>query len=214
VAPLPTDATHYGQPEVRAYVAPGYGVADGAPTGDARIPADHRPLGTVRVPSRRFRFEGPRGLSTRAALWLRYASYFFIIVMASVVTGACFSSTPGASSGGQWLLLSAAFQLATAAVGSWFVPNHRPEIVQQARSYVFGYTVLPGTGVAIFMWAASHMSNSALNPDVFVTTMQSALPWIFFLPIILPAGMRVLNRVALDDQESMRINTRLDGHQR
>jgi hypothetical protein len=206
-------------PEVRPYVSPPL-PSDGAPL--VSPPPGHKIFGTNRQASRRFTFEGPRGLSTRATIWLRYASYLMVIVLASVITGACFASTPGAASGGQWMLLSAAFQLATAAVGSWFVPNHRPEIIQQVRAYVFGYTVLPGTGIAIFMWAAGHMTSSANSPDVFITAMQSALPWIFFLPIILPAvifvksvaGMRVINREQLDDQELMRVYTRNDGHQR
>jgi hypothetical protein len=203
-------------PEVRTYVAPPL-ASDGAPPV---LPPGHRLLGSTRPASRRFTFEGPRGASTRASIWLRYCSYLLVIILSTVITGACFAAVPGASSGGQWLLLSAAFQLGTAAVGSWFVPNHRPEIIQQVRAYVFGYTVLPGTAIAIFMWAANHMAPA--TSDVFVSTMQSALPWIFFLPIILPAiifiksvaGMRVINREQLDDQEMMRVYSRIDGLQR
>jgi hypothetical protein len=207
------------------YEAPTTDVAaDGAPVGVGFNPelAGHQPLSAYRAAKRRFTFEGPRGASVRASVGLRYVSYGLVIILGSVVTGACLASTPGASSGGEWMLLSSAFQLATAVLGSWFVPPKRPEIIQQVRAYVFGYTVLPGTGIAVFMWAASHMTTSSTNPDVFITAIQSALPWIFFLPIILPAvifmksvaGMRVLNREQLDDQENMKVLTRNDGYQR
>lgn len=206
--------------EVRPYVAPPVGTPDGAPV--STIPAGHRLLGTQKSVRPRRMFEGLRGSSSRAAIRLRYVSYFLIIVLGATVTSACFASTPGASSGGEWLLFSAAFQLATAAVGSWFDLGHRPEIIQQVRAYVFGYTILPGTGVAVFMWAASHLGASPGSPDVFISSLQTALPWIFFLPVVLPAvifmktvaGMRVINREQMDDQELMNIITRNDGLQR
>jgi len=211
------------------------GVSDGAPrmgprmsspdpvdVGDVVPPRGHIPLSLGKRVANRRTFEGPRGASTRAAVYLRYAAYFLGIMIASAVTSGCFANVPGATSGGMWMLLSVSFQLATAAVGSFAFANRRPEITQQVRSYVFGYTVLPGTGMAIFMWAARHIPTGPTGSDVFVNSLNSALPWLYFLPIILPtviflktvAGMRVLNREQGDDQELMRTYTRIDGRQR
>ena len=167
-------------------------------------------------------FEGPRGAATRSTVYLRHLGYFLTILLCSGITQACFAGVSGATSGGEWMLLSASFQLVVAAVGSFMFANHRVEINHQVRSYVFGYTVLPGTGMAVFMWAARHLSSGPTNSDVFINSLNSALPWLYFLPIIIPAvifmktvaGMRVLNRVQLDDQETMKTYTRNDGHQR
>jgi hypothetical protein len=121
------------------------------------------------------------------------------------------------------MLLSVTFQIVVASIGSWQYAAKRPEITQQLRSFVFGYTVFPGTGVAIFMWAAGHISSTSTSgTDVFVSTLNNALPWIYFLPIILPtiifvksvAGMRSINREQMDDQETYATYSRNDGSQR
>jgi hypothetical protein len=171
---------------------------------------------------RRRATEGPRGASVRAAVWLRYAGYLGLIIICSGITQVCFSKINDAHSGGEWMFLSACFQLCVAAVGSWAFANRRPEIIHQMRSYVFGYTVLPGTGIALFMWAASHIAVGPSGTDVFVNSLNTALPWLYFLPIILPcviftkavAGMRTINRETMDDQEIMTTYTRNDEMQR
>jgi len=186
------------------------------------IPRGHVLASLGKRVSNRRTFEGPRGASTRASVWLRYLGYFLTIMLCSGITQSCFAGVTGATSGGEWMLLSASFQLVIAAIGSFMFANRRVEIGHQMRSYVFGYTVLPGTGMAIFMWAARHLSSGPTGSDVFVNSLNSALPWLYFLPIIIPAviflktvaGMRVLNRVQLDDQEIMKTYTRNDGRQR
>lgn len=188
---------------------------------DDRVPVGHVPLSKSRRVGLRTTFEGPRGTSIRWSVWLRYAGYFLAIVFCCALTQACFNQVAGAQSGGEWMLLSVGFQLAVAAVGSWAFANRRPEINQQVRSHIFGYTVLPGTGVAIFMWSARHLSSNN-GTDVFVNSLNSALPWIYFLPIILPAiiflksvaGMRVIHREQMDDEEIMKTFTRNDRLQR
>lgn len=170
----------------------------------------------------RLTYEGPRGEAIRATVWLRYGVYLGIIVIGSAIAQACFSGINNAHSGGEWMLLSATFQIVVAAVGSFMFANRRPEINQQMRSYVFGYTIFPGTGIAVFMWAASHISAGPGGTDVFVNTLNAALPWLYFLPIILPsvifvksvAGMRSIHREQLDDQEIMLTYTRNDTMQR
>lgn len=171
---------------------------------------------------RRLLHEGPRGGSVRAGVWIRYANYFAAIVIGSAIAQACFAGISNAHSGGEWMMLSATFQIVVAAVGSFMFPNRRPEINQQMRSYVFGYTIFPGTGIAVFMWAASHISAGPSGTDVFVNSLNAALPWLYFLPIILPAiifvksvaGMRTIHREQLDDQEIMLTYTRNDPMQR
>ena len=203
----------------------GYVDPTGAPTATndhVEIPRGHVAYGSARKIAKRFVLEGPRGRSTRNAVWLRYFSYFLTIVLAAGITQACFASVQGAQSGGQWLLLSASFQLAVAAIGSFMFSNRRAEIIRQVRSYVFGYTIFPGMGLAIFMWSARHLTAGASSGDVFVSTLNNALPWIYFLPVVLPAvifmktvaGMRTLRREQLSDQELMRTYTRQDSSQR
>lgn len=153
---------------------------------------------------------------------LRYGAYWVAIVVSSSLVQALFVNTPSAKSGGMWLMMSASFQCVVAAVGSIFLAPHRPEIVEQLRSYLFGYTILPATGVALFLWFAQQMVENSTGEDVFLGTMVSALPFLYFLPVILPsiiftklvAGFRVVSRVSMDDEELMRIYTRNDGYQR
>ena len=195
---------------------------DGVAGDDPRQPRGHRTLSERKHPTNRFTVEGPRGASTRASVWLRYVAYFVTIVICSGITSACFAQVPGATSGGEWMLLCVAFQLAIASIGSWMFANRRPEINQQVRSYIFGYTLFPGTGIAILMWSARHLTAGPTGTDVFVNSLNSALPWLYFLPIILPAviflktvaGMRMIHREQMDDQEIMRTYTRNDGRQR
>lgn len=165
----------------------------------------------------RRRSEGLRGDAARLAVAVRYATYFAVVVASTVVAKASFAAVPGARSGGMWLLLSASFQLATAAAGTMFLANRRPEIVEQLKAYLFGYTLAPGVGVAVFMWAASRITPS--TQDRFLAALQAALPWIYFIPVVLPAvlfvkmvaGYRTVQRVEWDDEELMQILTRADG---
>lgn len=170
---------------------------------------------------RRLRNEGWRGTSVRASVALRYISYWFVIVGGSALAGAFFAEVPNAQSGGLWMLLSTSFQLAVAAIGTIFYANRRHEIIEQVRAYVFGYTLFPGLGVAAFMWTATRLVAYG-SQDAFVHTLTAALPWIYFLPVVLPAvifaktvaGLRMTNRLRLDDEEIMQIYTRNDGLQR
>lgn len=170
---------------------------------------------------RRRRNEGLRGFSVRSTVFLRYLSYWFTIVAAGALAHYCFRSVPEASSGGIWLMASCAFQLVVAALGTLFFANRRDEILEQMRGYIFGYTVAPGIGVAVFMWVARNMVSSG-SEDMFVRTAVYALPWIYFIPILIPSviflkmvsGFKTIDRVGLDDEEILRIYTRNDGLQR
>jgi len=170
----------------------------------------------------RFRVEGLRGAATRQAVALRYLSYWLIIICASVTVHAIFQGIGGAETGGLWLLLSASYQCTIAAIGSIFLAPHRPEISDQLRGYLFGYTVLPALGVAVFLWFAQSLAVNAGSNDIFLGTLVSALPFLYFLPVVIPAiiftklvaGYRITSRVQLDDEEILRIYTRNDGYQR
>jgi len=102
-----------------------------------------------------------------------------------------------------------------------FAAHRRDEILEQLRAYVFGYTVAPGVGVAVFMWVARNMVSSG-NEDMFVKTAVSALPWLYFIPVLVPAviflkmvsGFKTIDRIGLDDEEMLKIYTRNDGLQR
>lgn len=170
----------------------------------------------------RLRIEGLRGAATRQAVILRYCVYWMGVMSSAAIVAGAFKGISGAESGGMWLLLSATYQIAVAAIGAVFLAPQRPEIVEQLRAYLFGYTVLPSLGVAAFLWLAQRMASSATGEDVFLGTMVNALPFLYFLPVIIPAiiftklvaGFRVVSRVSMDDEETMRIYTRNDGYQR
>jgi hypothetical protein len=170
---------------------------------------------------RRRRNEGLRGVSVRTSLYIKYACYWLSIVLAGAITHYCFKSVPEASSGGIWLMASCAFQLVVATLGTWFAAHRRKEIVEQLKAYVFGYTVAPGLGVAVFMWVARNMVSSG-SEDLFIRTAVSALPWIYFIPVLIPAviflkmvaGFKTIDKIGLDDEEILQIYTRNDGLQR
>lgn len=203
--------------------------ADGAPMGGAagsgpRVPQPHRsyapePRGLHRIRQ----FEGPRGYSTRAAVYLRYVGYLLVIIMCSSFCQAAFAGEDRWRNGGKWMLFAACLTLATGAVGTWTTANLRNEIVTQTRHFLFGLTVWPGVGIAAIMWAARGLTSGAdLNGDAFLSLISNALPIVYFCTVIIPpivfiktiSGMRTLHRSHLDDEEMMRMYTRQDSMQR
>lgn len=169
------------------------------------------------------RNEGSRGQAARAAVVMRHVAYLCVILICTAIAHASFIAVPGAGSGGRWVLFGATFQLAVAAVGTMLFPNRRAAIIEEARTYVFGWTVLPATALALFMWGARSLAAApAGETDMFLSTLTSALPWIYFLPIVIPcivflrmiAGLRTIHKVQEDDQELMAMMTRHDGLQR
>ena len=143
-------------------------------------------------------------------------TYLVGIVLAVAGVNAAFGEIPGVNAGGKWMLLSVTAQLIIAAFGTMAFADRRHEIIHQVRAYVFGYTVTPALGIALFARAAWSMSASSANGDLFVGTLVSALPWIWFLPVILPvvifgrlvAGMRAIHRMGMTDEELMDTYTR------
>jgi len=194
---------------------PGYEIPQAAPVQNAPEGHDmeertHESLSarTVRRASSVMHSEGPRGYSSRAAILVKYATYFLAIVFGVAGTSAAFGSIPGVSAGGKWLLISVTAQMIIAAFGCMAFADRRHEIIHQVRGFVFGYTLTPAVGIAIFARVAYEMSSSS---DIFIGTLLSALPWIWFLPVLLPviifgrmvAGMRAIHRLGLTDSEML-----------
>jgi hypothetical protein len=162
--------------------------------------------------------EGPRGLSIRATVILRYALYMLAIMICAGTTQGMLATMPEVSNGGMWMLFSATLTLFTAAAGCAFYVNQRKEIIEQCRHFLFGIMLFPGTGLAVLMWATRGVVTSSTSSSVLSSTFQNALPLVFFATVIIPAlifvkmiaGMRNLHRSRLDDQEAIALWTRQD----
>lgn len=176
-----------------------------------------------RIRSRIESFEGRRGLSTRRALWLRYASYYLTVVLCSATTHAAFSRTSLWRSGGLVMFFSATVMVAAAALATFAFTNYRGEILAQLRHFLFGICCFPGVGVALFLWALQRfLSNPAARDDVVTNVAFNAIPIVYFTTVVLPVfvfvkmvfGLRTFHRSRLDDEEMLRLYARQDGLQR
>lgn len=166
--------------------------------------------------------EGPRGISTRAAVYLRHAAYLLVLALCSSITHyAMAAAGPYSIDGGSVMFLLGTLTLAIGALGTVFYANNRNEIIEQVRHYVFGMMVLPGTGISLILWIVKGLVTSQANPDAFSRTVDMGLLMVFGAVLIMPpviflklmAGIRTLHRSTTDDQEMMRRWTRQDGHQ-
>lgn len=199
--------------------APGGGssVPPGPPPGLRVTPRfDGAPLHTKAARLLR-EIEGPRGLATRGSVWLRHGFYAGVVLGCSALTQGLMGPLPGVGDGGYWMLYSVAVMFLTAAVGAAFYTNHRNEIIEQVKHFVFGIVLFPGTGLAVLMRAMSSVTNQAANPGDFLSyTLADALPLVYFATIVIPclifikaiSGMRHLHRTRQDDQEALDIWTR------
>jgi hypothetical protein len=124
---------------------------------------------------------------------------------------------PTVANGGMWMLFSATLTLVTAATGCAFFTNHRNEIIEQCRHFLFGIMLFPGTGIAVLMWA-TRAATASSSSSVLSSAFTNALPLLFFATVIIPsliyikviAGMRNLHRSRLDDQAAVALWTRQD----
>lgn len=167
--------------------------------------------------------EGPRGYSTRAAVYARHAAYLLVILLCSSLTHICMRAAgPYSIDGGAVMLFMAALTLAVGALGTASYPAQRNQILEQVRHYVFGLMVLPGTGVAAVLWIVKGLITSQANPDAFSRTVDLGLLMLFGTLMIMPpvvflklmSGIRTLARSTRDDQEMMSVWSRQDGFQR
>ena len=102
-------------------------------------------------------------------------------------------------------------------------PNHRDEIIEHFRHYMFGLCLYPGTGIAAIIWALrSMLDNPTANDDTMMQLLSFSIPVVFACTLIIPpalyikqvAGAQTLHRSTLDDEEYVAMYTRQDGHQR
>lgn len=183
------------------------------------MPGPHRPLPTPMVRM----VEGLRGISTRTAVYLRYVASFLGVVLCSSLTQWAMSDSGGWRNGGIFMFWSALLMVVTAAVGSWFYANHRNEIIEQLKHYLFGIALIPGTALSLINRAAAGLfASPSGQSDAFLSATANALPLLVFITVVIPAalfvkmvaGMRHLHRSRLDDEEAMLTYTRNDGWMR
>jgi hypothetical protein len=165
-------------------------------------------------------FEGIRGYSSRATLFLKYVNYFFLILLVCGVTSFATEGVRYATGGGMFMLFSCTTITVTGAVATLFYVNLRREIVERVRHYVFGIVLFPGALLGLLLRALQEWE--WVNEGSLGTTLQAALPAIFLATVLLPAivfvkeivGVRTLHRSRLDDEEAVQLWTRQDGLQR
>ena len=167
-------------------------------------------------------FEGPRGYSTRVAVYVRHVAYFLVVVLCSAVTHYAMNAAgPYSIDGGTVMFFMAGLTFAVGALATAGYANHRNEILAQVRMYVFGMMVLPGTGIALVLWLVTGLVAQQANPDAFSRTVSLGLLMVFGAVLIMPpvvflrlmAGIRTMHRTTRDDQEALQQWTRMDGQQ-
>lgn len=179
-------------------------------------PAPHRG-------SRIYRNEGPRGYSTRTAVYLKHVAYFLVLTLGAALTHyAMAAAGPYSIDGGAVMFILATLTLAIGALASMAFPPYRNQIIEHVRHYVFGLMVLPGTGVALILWLVKGLVTQQATPDAFSQTVDIGLLMVFGAILIMPpvifvrlmSGIRTLHRTTRDDQEMMQTWARQDGQQR
>lgn len=166
--------------------------------------------------------EGPRGYSTRAAVYVRHAAYLLVLILCSSITHhAMAAAGPYSIDGGMAMFVLSTLTIVVGALGTIFYAASRNEIIEQVRHYVFGLMVLPGTGIALVLWLVKGVVTSQANPDAFSQTVDIGLLMVFGAALIMPpvlflklmSGIRTLSRSTRDDQEMMQTWARQDGRQ-
>lgn len=161
--------------------------------------------------------EGPRGIAIRWSVAFRYLTYLAVIGLCAALVHHSFAGTAWESSS-TLLLFSASLQAMTAALGCAFMPQDRPEIVQDFRHFLFQIALLPATAIAMFDWVLRAYMSDPRNNDNFLGLMANSLPIIFAFTLFTPAiifvkavaGRRTLSRTQQDDAEMMQTWTRQD----
>lgn len=171
--------------------------------------------------SRIMQFEGPRGYSTRGAVYLRYVAFLLEILLLSAFTQALTNGIPRANGAGMWMLFACTIMLISGALATMRHPNERNKIIKEARHYILGMAVRPGVAVAALIWGTKGLFED-ITEDAFAGLVTNALPIVYFCTIFIPAivfvkfvfGVGQLNRSMEDNQEMVARWTRQDGMQR
>lgn len=209
--------------------------ADGAPSalptppGNPSVPPSGLSSGRItdrvtksvnRQVSRITQFEGKRGHSARAALTLKWITFYLFALLGCGITQFLTDGVTYAKHGGLFMLASITVVAVTGAVSTLFYVNLRTEIVEKVRHYIFAIIVVPGTLVAGIVRAIQQWE--WIHEGSLGTTLQIALPIVFLATVVLPMfifvkemlEIRTIYRSKLDDQEAVQLWTRQDGIQR
>lgn len=166
-------------------------------------------------PSETVRTQGPRGRATKVSIFVKYASWLFIIILASAATQAATAGIPLLHNAGMWMYVMSAIQCLTAGAAMVAFANNRNDILTSLRHYLFGLSILPATGLALIMWI-TYNTLLANTSSSMAQVLTSALPWGFFITMFIPAavfikyvtGLRTLHRTNLDNEEAVSLWTR------
>jgi hypothetical protein len=188
---------------------------------DPSINETRRRLRSWRATAARIRaVEGERGMAVRWSVGLRYLAYVGLIIACVAIATATFQGTAWAM-GGTLMLFSAATMCVTAALGSLFMPQKRVEIGEELKHFLFQISVLPGTGIAVFIWVMNSYTADPAHQDNFLGLLHNSLPILYAFTVFFPAlvfikavaGRRTLDRTQQDDSELMATWTRQDRRQ-
>lgn len=161
------------------------------------------------------RVEGERGIANRWTVLLRYLSYLGGIYITSLIVGAYPALGPLAT---RLLQVSCAVIICAACAASIAYPTERRALVDQMRFWVFGVVCFPALVLGALMsvvtasiaGASSH-ALSAAGDRVMVNLAATALPYAFWLTVVVPpfifvktvVGLRKIHRDRTDDEEMM-----------
>lgn len=174
------------------------------------------PLSRLRA---RTQNEGKRGIATRTVVMLRYTAYMFTLILASVLTDTLLKMAGTTAYGGQLMWFSAFLMTIVAVAATVLYPTQRENTIEQYRHYVFGMSVLPGTAIAIIIWALRNVITSpAVADDTLASLLGFAVPAIFVCTVIIPpivfvkmiTGYHSLHKSSATDTEMVSSVTRQD----
>lgn len=167
--------------------------------------------------------EGPRGYSTRATVYVRYAAYLLTIVLCSALSQVLMAASNTTRLAGGATFGASTIMLVVAAVGTGLYPTHRQTIIEQMRHYLFGLMLFPATGLTAISWGITTLGMSpSTSPDVMLRSLNGFIPIIWGATLVIPlvifiklvAGVHTMHRSQLDDEEMVALMTRMDSHQR
>lgn len=163
--------------------------------------------------------EGPRGLALRWSVALRYLAYLGVIIGCTAIIGAAFAGTRW-SYGAPIVLFSAAVMLGTAALGTMFLADRRPKILEELRKFLFQMLLFPSTSIALGHWFLRRYTSDPGAQNDFLGLLDTYLPVFFLLPALLScivfvrmiSGLRYLDRSQADAEEALNTWSRQDFH--
>jgi len=154
--------------------------------------------------------EGPRALSTRTGVWVKYAFYWLALGVVCLLVNMFLSASNTTTFGGPLLWFSICLMTVIAAVSTVLQPLNRDEVREQWRHYTFGLCAAPALGIAALLWALKDViTSSASQTDTMASLLNFAIPAIFVCTVVIPpiifikliAGYHTMNRAKKSDSE-------------